>query len=130
MARVRILGALRTLRKLRDKIESLKWKGKFDGQRVENVTFDFSMVGTDVRINAAFDRAGSSHTLAATYSMGDQESEEIRFDGAEVTEDEIEFDIDHHFLYSRLEYWFRFVTQAGDDHELYLWAKAPWKYVF
>lgn len=129
MARVRILGALRTLRKLRDKIQSLKWRGKFDGQKIENGTFGFSLVGAEVRINTSFDLAGSSHILAATYMLGDQESEEIQFDGADVAEDEVDFDIDHHFLYSKLEYRFRFLTQDGEDHELYLWARVPWDYV-
>lgn len=130
MARFKILGALRALKKLRGKVEDLDWKGTFDGERVKDVQFDFSLVGTEVRISSTFTVAGNSHTLNATYTISDQESEEIQFDGQEVEEDEVDFDLDNHFLYSKLEYWFRFVTQAGDEHELYLRAKAPWKYLF
>jgi hypothetical protein len=126
MATLDIIEAIRILRKLGQRIEELDWRGTFDEEPVDVRLFHYSLVTNQVCIKTEFTVDGASHTLEASYALTDQESDEIRFDGREVEEDDVRFDLDLHFFYAKLEYWFSFAEQSGDLHQLYLDAKVPW----
>ena len=126
MAAIDIVQAIKLLRKLGQKIEKLKWRGTFDDQKVDVKRFHFSLVANQARITTEFGIVAATHTLQATYSLTDRESDEIQFDGREVEEDDVRFDLDVHLFYATLEYWFVFVDEAGARHELRLEARVPW----
>jgi hypothetical protein len=116
-----LLDQLKVLSNLKEL--TLNWTGRFDGQPA--VVNSMQLVaGNNVKINVKFTADEKPHTINASYTIKGKSPDIIKFDGREVEDDDVDFDIIFKFTHVVFQYEFRFTDQST-PHEFVARAKHP-----
>lgn len=119
-----VIQIIKSLKKFKD-LEKIT-KGKWDGEEIEIVNHDVDLHADRIEVDCTFKFKGNQHNVHAIHpwksSAGD---DEVKVDGQDVEQDDVDLDLDSYPLKNKIELEYRLeYTKDGQQHTLVLTASA------